>query len=43
MYSTENYIQYVVINFNGKEYENKCIYVHTNIKVSHQEPQEMWV
>ena len=26
--STWNYIQYPVINYNGKEYENKCVYIH---------------
>ena len=25
LYSTENYIQYPVINQNGKEYENECL------------------
>ena len=28
LYSTGNYIQYPVINHNGKEYENTCIYTH---------------
>ena len=27
LYSTENYIQYPVINHNGKEYEKEYIYV----------------
>ena len=27
LYSTGNYIQYLVINQNGKEYEKECIYV----------------
>ena len=27
LYSTGNYIQYPVINYNGKEYEKECIYV----------------
>ena len=27
LYSTGNYIQYPVINHNGKEYEKECIYV----------------
>ena len=27
LYSTGNYIQYSVINHNGKEYEKECIYV----------------
>ena len=26
LYSTGNYIQYPVINHNGKEYEKECIY-----------------
>ena len=29
LYSTENYIQYPMINHNGKEYENKeCVYIY---------------
>ena len=28
LYSTENYIQYPVINHNGKEYEKECVYVY---------------
>ena len=28
MYSTENYIQYPMINHNGKEYEKKRMYVY---------------
>ena len=28
LYSTENYIQYPVINHNGKEYEKECICVY---------------
>ena len=28
LYSTGNYIQYPVINHNGKEYEKECIYVY---------------
>ena len=27
LYSTRNYIQYTVINHNGKEYEKECVYV----------------
>ena len=27
LYSTENYIQYPMINNNGKEYKKECIYV----------------
>ena len=27
LYSTGNYIQYLVINHNGKEYEKECIYI----------------
>ena len=26
--STRNYIQYVVVNHNGKEYEKKYVYIH---------------
>ena len=29
----ENYIQYPVINHNGKEYEKECIYIHTHIYI----------
>ena len=28
LYSTGNYIQYPVINHNGKEYENECVYMY---------------
>ena len=28
LYSTENYIQYPVVNNNGKEYEKECIYTY---------------
>ena len=28
LYSTGNYIQYLVINHNGKEYKKECIYVY---------------
>ena len=27
MYSTGNYIQYPVINYNEKEYKEECIYI----------------
>ena len=27
LYSTGNYIQYLVINHKGKEYEKECIYM----------------
>ena len=27
LYSTGNYIQYPVINQNGKEYEKECVYI----------------
>ena len=30
LYSTGNYIQFPVVNFNGKEYEKGCIYVQLN-------------
>ena len=30
LYSTENYIQYLVINHNGKKYEKEYIYVKLN-------------
>ena len=32
LYSTGNYIQYPVINYNGKEYEKECIYIYIYIK-----------
>ena len=28
LYSTGNYIQYPVINHNGKEYKNECMYIY---------------
>ena len=28
LYSTKNYIQYPMINHNGKEYEKECIYTY---------------
>ena len=28
LYSMGNYIQYPVINHNGKEYEKECIYIY---------------
>ena len=28
LYNTGNYIQYLVINHSGKEYEKECIYVY---------------
>ena len=28
MYSIENYIQYLMINHNGKEYKKECIYMY---------------
>ena len=31
LYSTGNYIQYPVINHNGKEYEKECIYMYNLI------------
>ena len=27
LYNTRNYIQYLMINHNGKEYENECVYI----------------
>ena len=30
LYSTGNYIQYPVINHNGKEYEKEYIYIYLN-------------
>ena len=31
LYSTRNYIQYPVVNHNGKDYENKYTHTHTHI------------
>ena len=31
LHSTGNYIQYLVINHNGKEYEKEYIYIYTHI------------
>ena len=28
LYSTEDYMHYPVINDNGKEYENECLYIY---------------
>ena len=28
LYSTGNYIQYSVINHNGKEYEKECVFIY---------------
>ena len=28
LYSTGNYIQHPVINYNGKEYEKVCVYIY---------------
>ena len=28
-YSTGNYVQYPVINHNGKEYKKECVYIYT--------------
>ena len=33
LYSTGNYIQYPVINHNGKEYEKEYIYIHTHTHI----------
>ena len=35
LYSTENYIQYPVINHNGKEYEKEYICIYIYIKLSY--------
>ena len=31
LYSTEKYIQYPMINHNGKEYKKECIYIYIYI------------
>ena len=31
LYSTANYIQYPVINHNGKEYAKECIYMYDRL------------
>ena len=33
--STENSIQYLVINHNGKEYEKEYIYIYIYVKLNH--------
>ena len=33
LYSTGNYIQYLIIIYNGKESEKEYIYIHTYIYV----------
>ena len=35
LYSTGNYIQYPVINHNGKEYEKECICIYIHIYMNH--------
>ena len=40
LYSTENYIQCYMINHNGKEYKNRCMYVCTWINPNHFEIQQ---
>ena len=37
LYSTENYIQYPVINHNGKEFEQECVYMHNEITLLYSE------
>ena len=32
--STESYIQYLVITYNGKEFEKECIYIHTYVCIA---------
>ena len=34
LYSIGNYIQYLVINHNGKEYEKEYIYIHVYICIT---------
>ena len=34
LYSTRNYIQYPVINHNGKEYEKEYIYIYSVVYIS---------
>ena len=31
LYNTENYIQHLVISYNGKEHEKECIYVYNGL------------
>ena len=35
LYSTGNYIQYPVVNHNGKEYEKEYKYIYIYIKLNH--------
>ena len=37
LYSRGNYIQYLVINYNGKECEKEHLYLYLNHLVVHQE------
>ena len=36
LYSTENYNQYLVITYNGKESEKECVYTVLNIQYIHK-------
>lgn len=35
LYSTGNYIQYLMVNHNGKEYFKKNVYIHIHIYLNH--------
>ena len=34
LFSTGNYIQYPVMNHNGKEYEKECVYIYVYICIT---------
>ena len=34
LYSTGNYVQYLVINHSGKEYKKECVYIYVCITES---------
>ena len=42
MYSTGNYIQYTVINYNGKEYEKECVYIYIYICITESLCYTIW-
>ena len=33
LYSTGNYIQYLIITYNGKNLEKECVYTHTHLYI----------
>ena len=41
LYSTGNYIQYPVINHNGKEYKKECVYIYILFHRSEEHTSEL--